>query len=184
MYLLVERNRTKDYFLKKYMILPLTKSAWEKGRVGPERWQDWYRGLIKALRIQDNLSPSRIVILSAVQEKGQPSEAENYCRVLERLEIGEDRYEVVRVGHDTISQMTWALREAKEKGEQLIVISTWLHYPRVRYLFRGKGAGHFAVFGIPRPYEAVTDIAMWLAMPIIDLLGQRERFSERSVGRW
>jgi hypothetical protein len=173
-----------------FLLLPLTKSAWPKGRLGPEWAQDWYRGLVKAVSLRKRYQPSHILIASAFRPNGQISEVENYSRVLRQFGLAPEKdFDVVRQGHETTGQIDFAIQEAKRNGRRLVVVATWLHYPRVCYLVRGR---HDVIvhgaFGLPRPYEAVTDIALWFLFPILCRLGLRERLlamvmERRQAGR-
>ena len=166
-----------------HLIVPLSKSSWREGRIGPVEWQDWYRGFVRAACFARILPDSRIVVISDVRVAGGAHEHERYRFAAAREGVPPETMVYVRATHETIEQIAIAARMAKEQGAKLIIVSTWLHYPRVRWLARGVPAKHYAAFGIPRPYEAVTDIVMTFAMPVIDLLGLRPWFQRKTRER-
>ncbi|HUQ30352.1 MAG TPA: ElyC/SanA/YdcF family protein [Candidatus Paceibacterota bacterium] len=164
--------------MREKIILPLTKSAWPGGRVGSLYLQDWYQGLLKAVElVRESAGPAFVLILSAVQTPPEPSEVDVYLTALNELGVDVNDFMVIREEVETIGQLEYANRLAQARGARLIVISTWTHYPRVRWLCRGRQFEHHCVWGIPRPREAVTDIVLWLVFPILDSIpGGRDWF--------
>ena len=146
------------------------------GRIGPLQMQDWYRGLIKTARLLSRYTDAEVVIISAVQVASEDSEADAYLRVLQHLGVPSDRIRVIRKGYETIEQLTVARELMETERRELVIISTFLHYPRVRWIARGLRATHHAAFGLPRPTEAVTDILLAVLFPLIDLAGGRAWF--------
>ncbi len=161
-----------------YLLLPLTKSAWPRGRIGPEWVQDWYRALVKAVSLQQRYRPSIILVASAFHPRSEIPEVDTYSRALRQFGLTpEQDFYVVRQGHETTGQIKFASEEADRRGQKLVIITTWLHYPRVLCLLRGrKDVILYGAFGVPRPYEAVTDVALWFLFPIICAIGFRDRF--------
>lgn len=165
------------------MILPITKSPHSKGRLGPIKWQDWYRGLIKTQKLASANPQAKILVLSAVHIEGEKTEALIYQLALEQMSFPAKQLIVIEKGYETIEQVEVAKQYANQNKAELLVISTFLHYPRVRWLFRGYRARHFIVFGLPRPREILTDIVLNLIFPIIDLIGLRQWFKNQVITR-
>ncbi len=155
--------------MKRYIIVPLMKSPHRKGRIGPERFQDWYRCVEKALYLSSAMFPSRILIVSAFRASGGESEVEIYRRVFS--ELGASDIGVIEKGYETTEQIDEIFKEAQATNSRPVIVSTFLHYPRVRWICRGKKAVHRVAFGIPRPAEAITDIVSMILFPILDKTG-------------
>lgn len=168
--------------MKGYLILPLTKGP-HSGRIGDEKLQDWWRGLVKAKNLMEKFPSSKILVLSAVHIAGEKAEAKIYLETLHRMGVGDDKIMFLEKAQETMEQVEIAKKIAAWEKMELLVVSTFLHYPRVRWLFRGFRVRHYGVFGIPHPREAITDIILIVLFPIIDLLGKREWFRTKIVGR-
>jgi hypothetical protein len=166
-----------------YLVLPVTKGPHPTGRVGPVERQDWFRGLVKATRLLRTLSPSKILVLSDVHVANEEHEADIYLAALRRLGVDESRLMVVRDARETSGQVEAAKAIARREDMELVVVTTALHYLRVRWLFRGFEATHHVVFGIPRPREAVTDLVLTFLFPLLDLAGGRAKFVEKVTER-
>ncbi|MGC9602345.1 MAG: ElyC/SanA/YdcF family protein [Minisyncoccia bacterium] len=168
------------------LIIPLTKSPHFTGRYGPVEWQDWYRGLVKAKTLLELYKaqgvPAKILVLSAVQVTSEKSEVEIYTWALKKLGVDDGDIMVINKTQETIEQTEMVAMFIK-KGIQVVIISTWLHYLRVRWLCRGLKAKHYIVWGIPRPREAITDIMLTVLFPPIDLCGGREWFLKKTRER-
>lgn len=166
----------------KTIILPLTKSPCERGRVGPRKWQNWYRGCKKAVKLEKKFlargNEVEILILTDFQTKGSPHDADYYTEALRELNASKLR--VICEETETVGQIKKANQIAKREGKRLVVISSLAHFPRVWWICRGEKIAHSIVCGIPRPKEFITDIILDVAFPLIDILGQRNRF-ERFV---
>ena len=146
-------------FMSNYFIIPVTKSPHKGGRVGSVYLQDWYQGVKKAVGLLKKIPNSKILIVSDVHIDGEEHEADIYVRALRGLGVrGEDMI-VVKDCYETIGQIDIIKRMAKEHKARLIFVSTFMHYPRVRWLTTGMKAKHYVAFGIPRPREAVTDVS-------------------------
>jgi hypothetical protein len=102
-----------------------------------------------------------------------------YLSTLRRLGVNDKDIIVIEKTHETVEQIEIVTEYAKENNAKLIIISTFLHYLRVRWLCRGFVVEHHGAFGIPRPREAVTDIILTLIFPVIDLIGKKKWFSEK-----
>lgn len=173
------------------IVIPVAKSPHSKGRILPEEWQDWYRGIKKAVSIarQSEKGSVEVLVLSDAKYYGQPHEADLYYRALTKL--GATIYvniRIIREGYETIEQVNRSFELAAEEGKELIFVSTFFHYPRVQWLiWRCKTTvpvkvRHCVAVGIPRPREAITDIILTLLFPLIDIFGGR-RFFLKAVNK-
>jgi hypothetical protein len=126
---------------------------------------------------------SIVYIISNLQVEGYEHEADTYVSALWELGVPPNRYVVIREGLETIEQLHCANELAW--GNKLVVVSTMLHYPRVRWIcwWDGIKAEHHVAWGIPRPAEALRDIAQWILFPLIDVLGLRDPFKTWTRGR-
>src|SRR3989344_2864013 len=145
------------------IIVPIIKSPHSKGRIGPEKFQDWFRGLKKAVSIAIK-SDGEILVISDAQYTNQSHESDLYCKALAKL--SQIRHRVIRNGRETTEQVDLSFKLAEVEKKELVFISTFFHYPRVQLLiWRCKSkklkvrVSHYISFGIPRPREMLTDIA-------------------------
>jgi hypothetical protein len=168
---------------KKYLLIPLIRNPYY--RIGSEKWQDYYRQIQKTANIARGLknkgAEAMIVLLSNFQPKGKPSEIQIYQSVFEKL-APELNIVAYRETNSTLEQVERSFELKKEMGAELIFISTWMHYLRVRYMARGKPAQHYAVFGMPQPAFAIIDpicIVFGIILePIADFFGIGKFFRE------
>jgi hypothetical protein len=167
----------------KYFILPLEKSPHQTGRIGQMESQDWYQGLVRAKNLLEEFPGSKILVVTATQITDEKPAADLYLEALKKFGVKEENIKVVREGLETIGQIEAAQKVARQEQAKLHVVSTFMHYPRVRWIMRGQGAKHYGVFGIPRPREAVTDIILTFIFPFIDLWGWREKFVKKVTKR-
>lgn len=123
-----------------------------------------------------------IAILSNFQPKGQLSEIEIYTRLLKKLSPDLDVH-TFRETNDTLGQVEKSLELANQMDAQLAFVSTWMHYPRVRYLARRSKAKHYGAFGIPQPAFALIDPFCLIIQPLIDQLGLSKFFQKIIVSR-
>lgn len=159
-------------------ILPLTKSPWPTGRVGAMQAQDWYRGVVLAKNLLSTFTPSEILILTNVAIPNERSEQEMYAQALAECRVPPEQVRCILDGYETIEQIEIADALARREDAQLVVISTWTHYPRVRWLSRGRKFLHYIAWGIPRPRDLFTDAILTLLFPALDILGLRDRWLE------
>jgi len=172
-------------------IVPVTKSPHQTGRIGPRRFQDWYRGAVKAREYLGKYHPARILVLSDVHVNGEKHEADLYHKALTDAGVEEHGIEVIKEEQETIGQIDRLYKIAEEENAKLVIISTFLHYLRVAWLVWRKRTyrsglvevTHRAAFGIPRPREVITDVILWFVFPVIDLLGGRLWFQRKVSGR-
>ena len=160
------------------IIVPIIKSPHSKGRIGPEKFQDWFRGLKKAVSIAIK-SDGEILVISDAQYTNQSHESNLYCKALAKL--SQVRHRVIRNGRETTEQVDLSFKLAEVEKKELVFISTFFHYPRVQWLiWRCKSkklkVSHYISFGIPRPREMLTDIVLAFMFPLIDILGGRQLF--------
>ena len=151
------------------------------GRFGPERMQDWYRGLAKAVKIERKLLSAHhmpwIVVVDAIHVKGHVADSEMIVPALRKL--GAKGIYIGLESHETIGELEAAYKIVQRTGAEFIVISTFAHYLRVAWLLRGIKAKHYIAFGLPRWFEMVTDVILTLLFPVIDLCGGREWFRKK-----
>jgi hypothetical protein len=174
---------------RKYLIVPIPKYPYS--RIGPSTWQDYYQQLKRtaeiARHVKERDNEVVIAIISAFRPAGHPSEIDIYSQALYKLapELTVLSY---RETNDTYGQVENGFRLASEMRAVPVFITTWMHYPRVRYLARGRAAQHYAAFGIPQPFFLFIDPFCLIFQPIGDLLGITEFFRraiirEREQGR-
>ncbi len=170
--------------MKKTIIVPLTKSPLpDKGRIGPREKQDWYQSLILAKKLLAANENSFIYIISKVRIKGVLPEADLYEQTLEKLDVPKEKIVTIRRAYETTVQCRIAFEEAERENANLIIISTPFHYPRVRWICRGKAAKHYIAWGQPRIKEMCTDIILIILFPLLDLLGL-DTFFRNLVNSW
>lgn len=156
------------------MIFILTKSAVpEKGRFGPTYLQDWFKCCVKAHSL---MAPNDKIFITSAFRPGGEWEAEVYKKTLLGLGVPETQLEIRHQGLETTEQLEAIYAMAKKEEAEIVLISTFLHFPRVWWLTRGKEIKHSVLFGIPRPIEACTDIILAILYPLIDLLGFQKKF--------
>ncbi len=160
-------------------------------RIGPTAWQDYYRQSERTVEIARQLVASgnevTIAIISAFQPPGKPSEIDIYRQALSG--VGPElTIRAYRDATDTVGQIERSFGLAAEMGASPVFISTWMHYPRVRYLTRGRRARHYGAFGIPQPAFLFLDPFFLIFQPVGDFLGitgwfRRAIIRERERGR-
>ena len=173
-------------------IVLLTKSPVPKrGRIGKYEDQDWYRSceeaawLLKEMRAIGDQT-AKILVPTMVQMDKCLPEGAVYAHALIRLGLKPDDFEIVSQGHETIEQVEYGLGLMEQDGA-VTFVSTLLHFPRIWWLcFRSNRDGtidHIVVGGLPRPREALTDLALVFLFPVIDLFGGRNWFQEWVIAR-
>lgn len=131
----------------KFILLPLTKGPCAKGRIDPRKWQDWYRSLIVARKLAPKYENAPVLILSNLQVEGERHEADIYCEAAQ--ELGITNLATIRETCETMGQLEYAIEMARNERITLVVISTWLRFPRVWWLCRGYGVKHHVAWGHP-----------------------------------
>lgn len=157
---------------EKFLLVPISKYPYF--RIGPKEWQDWHRQVEITIRIargmERNGSKFSIAMISGFKLKGKLSEIEIYRGAFSSL-APETKINAYNEANDTISQVKKALELGKKCNADVVFVSTWMQYPRVAYLSRGKRAMHYCVFGIPQPFYFFIDIMCIFLQPISDFLG-------------
>ncbi len=170
--------------MKKTIIIPLTKSPLpDKGRIGPREKQDWYQSLVLAKKLANSIENSFIYIISKVRIRGMIAEADLYEQILEKIGVPKEKIVTIRRAYETTVQCRIAFEEAQKENANLIIISTPFHYPRVRWICRGKAAKHYIAWGRPRTKEAFTDSMLMFLFPLLDLFGL-DSFFRNLVNSW
>lgn len=180
----------------KTLILLLTKGP-HRYRLGPKHLHDWVRSCERALAIREREPGSEIYVASAVHVTGFPSEFELYkAEFLRRgLRVNEEKpcfcilhdeqgpaVTLSRTGYETIGQIGLALEMAEiGHAERVVIVSTIMHFLRVRYLCRRIKAAHTVAWGIPNLTEACTDPILAALFPVLNLMGLRRQFQEWTV---
>jgi hypothetical protein len=166
------------------VIWPVAKNP-AMGRFGPEKWQDWYRTCVKAVDIQRARSREGetvfIAVVSAARVAGHKAEVDYLVPALQQLRA--QNIVIEPSSYETVGELEAARAIARREDAQLIVVSTFGHYPRLAWLLRGIPAGHHIAFGLPRWRELVTDTILSLLFPFIDLAGKREWFVAKVTRR-
>ncbi len=128
-------------------------SPYSSGRVGPESLQDWYRGAVLANSFAVCTPNSELLILSNVTRDGV-SEASKYLAAYNQIDL-KTPLRVIREGTRTVDQIDYLFKYAKKEWKDVIIVSTFLHYPRVQWfiwrnpLSRIVLYKHYAAWGIP-----------------------------------
>lgn len=156
-----------------------------KGRFGSKRVQDWYKACVVAavLLRRKEASGSVILVSSEVEIDGQP-EILDYETALQELGVRKVDRLFLRHGFETVTHLEMAANFAWWVGKPLVIVCTWTHYPRVKYIcFTNKITAEVEVaYGRPRPKEMVTDLLLTVLFPIIDLFHLRHRFLMKVEG--
>lgn len=170
--------------MKKYLLVPVIKNPYF--RIGPEKWQDWYRQIRKTIEIARKLKKRgdevTVAIISNFQPKGRSSEIEIYKGLFNKLapELNISSY---RETNCTAEQIELSFELKRKMGAEIIFISTWMHYPRVLYLAHGRAASHYGVFGITQPAFTFIDPLSFLLEPLANMLGLANFFQKKIVRR-
>jgi hypothetical protein len=147
-------------------------------RSGERYDADWYRTVIIAAGVKRSLEAkdqnAEILILCDAQYEGGRPEADYYVEALnEQLEYAP---RVIIYGHDTVTQLEWALRIARAEKKELIVVAAWIHAWRARWILRGTGTHICAVNGKGHPQYVRWDIILLFLYPFIELIGLKNAF--------
>jgi len=167
-----------------YIIDVLPKDP-ERRRRGSPKCADCYRQCETAVDLEQFLiqcgHTAEILVLSNWRDKTGRYETEAYAEILEKMKARNIR--IVRDGYETITQLRTAVALAKEEKKRLIVIATWTHYVRARWILIGSSAELKGVFGIPYAQYALMDFLITLAYWPIKLLGLEPAFLRFAEGR-
>ncbi len=164
--------------------LPIAKSNWPEGRVGPTKMQDSYIILKVAADLARKNIVDKLLIFSAFKTKNvKKIELDCMIEACKEEKVPEEKMIVRSVGYDTVSVIKFSIDFCKEQEADLLIVSSQFHYPRIRWIAwrlnkKGVVMRYKIVFGIPRPQEMITDVALIFLYPIIDLLGYAEWFTK------
>ena len=158
--------------------LPLSKSSWLEGRIGPEKYQDCFRLVKFSIDLLIENKVDKILLLSDFKSKqSNKSELEYMEDVCKKFNVDNNKVEIEKYGYDTLSQLKFTLNLSSKNNDELLILSSPLHYPRVRWItyrlnkkYKVKVSNKIA-WGIPRLRDAIFDLPLIFAYPIIDLLG-------------
>ncbi len=177
-----------DHVVIKNYVCGMPKSPRpRKGRTGKDEDQDWYHVLKCAIQSIAANPHSTLVIPSAFKCADGSKESEFYreTSLVIATSLGipdmEKRILVLEKGTETIGQLH-ALKELLRENEnsQLLIVSTFLHTWRIRYLcWKDNVKATHKIgswLGFPRWAEACTDIVFTFLFPLIDSCGLRKKF--------
>ena len=179
---------------KKLVIVPLSKSNWAEGRVGPARLQDGHRSIVRAGKYLFYHPHATILLMSAtvfMPKTGEP---------VSELECMEDSARIAGIalaktekraeGTCTYTQVQILLDHAVKRGWNLHLIATQLHFFRVWWIVKRfikadpekykdiEISYSWVLWCIPRPKEFITDAVLMFLYPLLDLLGHSQWFRE------
>jgi len=167
------------------LCLPLSKSSWPEGRFGSEKYQDYYRIVKISIDLLNENKIDKILLLSDFKgRKANKSELENMIDVCKKYKVDESKLQIKKYCYDTLSQIKFTLDLCNKEKQDLLIISSVTHYPRVRWIaYRVNkkyniNIKHKIGWGIPRIHDFVYDIPLIFMYPILDLLGYSDRFSQ------
>lgn len=106
---------------------------------------------MKAVEIAKENKGSTVLVLSDVRIGGGRHEADTYAEALK--ELGCELIKVVREGQETIGQVEYLKKAAgmlakKRPDVEIILISNFLHFPRVWWLALGMKVSHLSLIHI------------------------------------
>ena len=169
--------------------LPLSKSSWPEGRFGAEKYQDYFTIVKKSIDLLKEKKIDKILLLSNFKSKqGKKSELENMVNICILNHINENELIIEKNGYDTLSQLKFTFNLCKDRNQELIIISSLTHFPRVvwicwrlnkKYNIKYK---NIISLGIPRIHDVIYDLVLMFIYPILDLWGFSENFS-RTIKR-
>jgi vancomycin permeability regulator SanA len=165
--------------------LPLSKSSWIEGRIGPEKYQDCFRLIKISIDLLNKNKIEKILLLTDFKSKqSEKSELEYITEICKRFNVADNNLHIEKYGYDTLSQVNFALDLSNKNNSQLLIISSALHYPRVMWIAHRLNKKykvkviHKVAWGIPRPRDILFDIALIFLYPILDMLGFSEWFTK------
>jgi len=164
--------------------LPLSKSSWIEGRIGPEKYQDYFLIVKKSINLLKNKSDQILLLSDFKSKQAKNSELENMINICKSFNVNESNIIVKKYGYDTLSQIEFSLDLCKETKNDILIISSLLHYPRVRWItYRinkkyNVCVEHKIALGIPRVNDLVFDIILMFTYPVIDMFGYSKRFTD------
>ncbi len=164
--------------------LPLSKSSWPEGRIGKEKYQDYFKIVKSSIDELNKKGLGKILLLSDFKsKKASISELDCMINICKKQNINNDNLIIEEYGYDTLSQLKFAFNLCKQRNESLLIVSSITHYPRVFWIsWRLNKKYKIDVknkigLGIPRLHDVLFDIPLMFIYPIIDILGFSENFS-------
>lgn len=157
--------------------LPIAKSNWPEGRIGPEKLQDSYRIIKTAVGLVKNNTVDKLLIFSAFKtNRVRKIELDCMIDTCKTEKLPEDKMIVQPIGYDTISVIQYAIDMCKKDTADLLIVSSQFHHLRIRWITsridkKGVTVKHKMIWGITRPQETLTDILLIFLYPVIDLFG-------------
>lgn len=156
-------------------ILILPKNPFpEKSRWGSKELQDFWHSCAKAAMILDeNQNPESKILLITNFQTNEGNEADYFSEILIDLDVDYNKIKVIREGVETLEQLLTAKYLVENDGSKLLIVCTFLHFLRVRWIcWMEEIEARFKVaFGLPEPKNAVMNIILTAVYPILDLLG-------------
>lgn len=152
-------------------------------RPEPEECFDWKVSCKLAAEVQRARPGSVIYVPSAFGQTGSKTEYDFYKEELERNGVPDEAVFMERRGYETTEQCELALALAEKENAVLTVVSTFVHFRRIRYLFRNRDVEHYIAYGTPNRWLQFTHIILTVGFPLIDALGLREWWKQRIIRR-
>jgi hypothetical protein len=160
------------------LIYPIAKNPDPCGRMGPRDRQDWYRACQEAVAFADAAAGSQqangIRILTLSARTDPVNELEWYRKALHEIGLPLQQLTEIAECTETTCQVRLTLGIADKSDEPLYVFATWLHWPRVAWLYwwynaHGVTVRVYPAFGLPRWPDALTDIILTALVPLINI---------------
>lgn len=161
----------------------VSKSPHPQGRIGPLRYQDWYRQCIDVVKLNKEIPNSQLLITSNLQVKGAKREEDYYSEIINSF--GRELI-TLNKGVETTEQLQVFKEYMLNRDAVLIISVTSIHFFRVFWIAKRIKLNVYKykiTFGIPRPKELITDIILSFLYPIIDILGLNDFFINNVVKR-
>jgi hypothetical protein len=166
----------------KTILALVTKSPWPQGRIGKINQQDWYQTCVLASLLHKKINNSEVIVSSAAKIKDAKQEEEYYIEAMKGLNTP---LITLRKGYETITQLEIFKEYATERSAKLILLTTWSHYPRVKWVCLRHNIKCEVKFskGLPRPWELFTDAVIFFPYIIISLIGLEKWFVKKVTKR-
>lgn len=167
-----------------FYCLPLSKSSWIEGRIGPEKYQDYYRIVKISIDFLNSNNVNKIILLSDFKSKqAKKSEMENMIDICNKYNINREKLYIKEYGYDTLSQIKFTIDLCVEASQNILIISSLTHYPRVRWIAWRVNKNRIKIkhkvgLGIPRIRDVIFDIGLIFIYPLLDLLGFSNHFTK------
>jgi hypothetical protein len=159
----------------------ISKSPHPIGRIGPTKYQDWYRQCIDVVKLNKKIPNSNIVLTSNLQINNARREEDYYSEIINGLSTN---LITLNKGVETTEQLL--VFKEYSLNKKLILSVTFTHFFRVWWIAKRIKLNvikYKISLGIPRPKELITDIILTFLYPIIDLMGYSKWFIENVIKR-